>query len=147
MNTEDNQPAARGLDEFRDQFVRAIEKQPPRRKLLRRRAVGALAGVLVVGGSAVAVAEVVDTPTPGDPPVLKKDTRIGFVNLETNELIRCPDGEPLMKTIDREPKCNDGSVPEVFREQLVALERWWSKNAEFAQPVSDGPVFAIELDE
>jgi hypothetical protein len=145
MNTEEDQPA-RDLREFRDQFVQTIGKQPPRRKLLRKRAAGALAGVLVVGGSAVAVAEVVNVPTPGDPPVLKKDTIIGFVNLETNELIRCPDGELLVKTKDREAKCDDGSVPDVFREQLAALELW-SKDAEFGRPISSGPVFAVKLDE
>lgn len=148
MNTEDDEPPGRGLDEFRDQFVRAIEKQPPRRKLLRRRTIGALAGVLVVGGSAVAVAEVVTYTTPSEEiAILTKTNTLGFINLETNELIRCPDGEPLIETYEKAAKCDDGSVPEVFREQVAAFERWSENEAEFAQPVSDGPDFAVELDE
>lgn len=145
MSTEEDRPA-RGLEEFRDQFVRAIGEQPPRRKLLRRRAIGALAGVLAIGGSAVAVAQVVKVPTPEDIPVLTKTNTIGFIDLRTNELIRCPDGEPLIETFETEAKCGDGSVPEVFREQLAAFEKWAETHAEFGQPVSAGPDFAVELD-
>lgn len=146
MNTDDEQPA-RDIEEFRNQFVRAIGRQPSRRKVLRLRAVAALAGVLAVGGSAVAVAQVIKIPLPDDIPVLTETNTIGYIDLRTNELIRCPDGEPLTRTHETEPKCDDGSVPEVFQKQMAAFEKWARDDAKFGQPVSDGPDFAVELDE
>ena len=142
----DEEDRARDIETFRDQLVRAIEKQPSRRKQLRRRAIGALAGLLAVGGSAVAVGQVVKFPTPDDIPVLTKTNTIGFIDLRTNELIRCPDGEPLVRTRERKAICDDGSVPEVYREQLAAFEEWSENHAEFGRPVSDGPDFAVVLD-
>jgi hypothetical protein len=138
------------LDEFRDDFAHRIAQDGgSSAHSWRTRALAVVAGLGVLAGSGVALATVVDNPTPGDPPTAQDNALVGYVNLGTGELIRCPDGEPLAKRAGAEgpPTCANGAIPEAYTAQLAEFERWADEHAEFGRPVEDGPVFAVVLDE
>ena len=95
---------------------------------------------LAFGGVATATFIEFLTTDPERPPF--KGESHGFVNLETGEPIRCPDGSLLIKTPETDPdevppaelkygdgisyagrpRCPDGSTPEIYLEQWRQLE-------------------------
>ncbi len=155
------------LDAWKGEFMRAAEAHPrsrlpgPRLHISNRLAVAVAVAIALPAGAGIAVAAGVagDDSKVIDPPPLNviddggpsargvtPGAVVGYLDLETNELISCPGGEPLSRTFgELAPVCPDGSLPEKYREQQKEFDSW-VQTAPVGTPVENGPNFQVILD-
>ena len=144
------------IKEWQSEFMDAVvvyaneqERRPP----WWRRWLTPFVVLLVLAGGGLATARIIDyIGTDPEMPPFQGEAH-GFVNLETGEAIHCPDGSRLIRVptstefdptfYPRLPRCPDGSVPAIYREQLKALEDF-QQNAP-AGSVTDDPRFEFEI--
>jgi hypothetical protein len=152
MSETRSRPLPVELQAWGQEFVAVIERQPAKRRIPFLRGLFAGVAVLVVtaGVAAAATGGFDFDPDSTEIPVSKTGRTLGYMNLETNEPITCPDGEMLTLTITAEtgpregPTCADGSVPEVFWQQVEAMKQWMAR-AQFGDALKDGPNFSFVL--
>lgn len=144
-------PLPPSIQAWRGEFMQAAASYEARMPWWRRRLLGPLIALLVVAGAGGATAAVVHQINKPEMPPFAGESH-GYVDLETGEPIRCPDGElltytPPPGTSDYGPaSCADGSVPIAYQEQRQALLDYMN-TAEFGTPVARGPWFAFELED
>lgn len=152
MNRQPEKPLPETLQAWGERFVSVVAEQPSKRRLpVGRGVVAAIAAAVVTGGVAAAATDVFDfDPEQTDLVVVQPGRTVAYMDLSTNEPIRCPDGSLLTLTFTSEttpddgPECADGSVPETFTEQSRAYADWLREQPAGAA-LRDGPNFTFLL--
>lgn len=151
MNDLSKKPLPNSLEAWGERFIALASEQPPKRRLpLGRGLLGVVAALTVTAGVAAAATDVFDfDPDETDVVSAIPGRTIAYMDLATNEPIRCSDGQLLTRTIPSgggaaRPECADGSVPEIFTEQSRAYDEWLQKQP-FGTALKDGPNFAFVL--
>jgi hypothetical protein len=151
--SDQQKPLPDSLNAWGEQFVAVAAEQPPKRRLpLGRGLLAGIAALAVTAGAAAAATDVFNfDPDETDVVTSKPGRVIAYMDLATDEPIRCPDGELLTYTVPPggssaggRAECADGSVPETFTEQQQAYEEWL-EGAPFGTALRDGPNFAFVL--
>jgi hypothetical protein len=149
MSDESMNELSPSLAAWRSEFMAAAVAHERRKVPFWRRWFGVFAiGAVLGGAGAVAVGELNERNP--ELPVARPGVTIGYLDLETGDPILCPDGTPLVFEVHNprnagDPRCPDGSIPEVYVEQERAYEQWRE-----VQPagtaLSEGPTFSYEIE-
>ena len=165
---EDDPRDYKVLTKFGEQLREAGHTARKRRRFSRlsgRSLLAALAGLLIVGGAGVAVAEIagddskVATFDPAtqtyEPNYPQAGATVGYIDLKTGDPIRCADGRLLIfepppgnvvtPGYPRGAFCEDGSRPEVFQQQMEEFKEF-ANTGPAGTPVVDGPNFSVALE-
>ena len=139
------------LEHWGQQFLDRTAEHPVTRRfrVAHGFAAGLAAMALAVGVAAAADLGPFDfDPQTSDLPTLGDGGTIAYMDLSTNEPIRCPDGRLLTLNLSDglhgPPECSDGSTPQVYTDQERAFDEWMHKQP-FGTPLRDGPNFAFQL--
>lgn len=174
MNTDHDQPTRPEiLEAIGGELMRAARDNPRARsgwldRVPRRIAVPLAVALALPVGAGIAFASVSltgdkDAPSvskpvyepavaDGGPPMqgVNPGDVVGYLDLDTGQLIACPDGDPLTRAYgERQPACSDGSIPEKYTSQEAVWEQFLSEqeNSATPQPPENGPNFQILLNQ
>jgi hypothetical protein len=148
-------PLGPATEAFGEQLLSAAQEHERRRRRRRIRIIVPIAALLLAAPvAALAINNPFDSPPPETNPGGEPFT-VGFIDPDTGQPMRCPDGELFTGTFDpsakrnKEPTCPDGSAPEAYRDyqkaRQKALER--IRHGKQIEPPPPLEAFEVEPDE